>query len=220
MQKWSKQLEESVQSSRMKTARSTDPLPRVSFFSVGESWREFEIATMVLSISRVERTASVDASIWIRRPTTRRNVKRSQFPAARSRTYNFPRGRKRAKKEFEGSSVFPSDRLPLASQYFSNFLSRSYGTRSIMTSRGTKLSSRPLFTFPSTALARPHTTLHTPSTPLGYPFCLLLSLLVLHYSLSLSLCLSCSLWAVWSYCSLASSSPRFSRTSNGRRWGK
>lgn len=64
-----------------------------------------------------------------------------------------------------------SDRPPPASQYFSNFLSTSYGTRSIMTSRGTKLSCS-LF-----ALQHPYNRARPPS------FCLLLSILSLSFAL-------------------------------------
>lgn len=89
----------------------------------------------------------------------------------------------RSRRSLRGFPRFSSsDRPPPASQYFSNFLSRSYGTRSIMTSR--EQSFRPscsLF-----ALQHPYNRAHRFPASLLLPpsFCLLLS--TFPFSLSLS----------------------------------
>lgn len=90
----------------------------------------------------------------------------------------------RSRRSLRGFPRFSSsDRPPPASQYFSNFLSRSYGTRSIMTSR--EQSFRPscsLF-----ALQHPYNRAHRFPASLLLPpsFCLLLS--TFPFSLSLVL---------------------------------
>lgn len=164
------------------------------------------------SLPQLSQPSKLPWSRWIHLNTIARNRSASSIP----HSCNVSR-HKQARKEFEGSSQFSFPKLRLryvnkphpASQYFSNFLSRSYGTRSIMTSREQSFP-RPVRFSSYNPHPLPLITAHATPRHSCLPHSLCLLLPFLSYILCRFLCF-------WWFATLLWFTSLFSRTSTGQR---